>query len=273
MFSSVINRLQYWVQYLTQDPLGFVLYLFYTAVTVLLSLILHEVAHGYVALRCGDATAKWMGRLSLDPRKHLDPLGTISMLVIGVGWAKPVPVNPRNFRNYRRDDFLVSIAGIVTNLTLFILCTALSVGINGLMWERDFLTYIKDSFGSLEGLLNPRYTVAYGIAYGDLGSEWVDMMSAPWLMYVQRFLLLMSQINLALAVFNLLPIPPLDGYHLLNDTILKGRLNLNQQTFQIAQIVLLVLCFSGVLNGLLTTVNETVYSAVLNLFLTISGGA
>lgn len=273
MFSSVINRLQYWVQYLTQDPLGFALYLFYTAVTVLLSLILHEVAHGYVALRCGDPTAKWMGRLSLDPRKHLDPLGTISMLVIGVGWAKPVPVNPRNFKDYRRDDFLVSIAGIVTNLSLFILCTALSVGINGLMWERDFLTYVKDSSGSLEYLLNPNYTVAYGIAYGALDSEWIEMMSAPWLMYVQRFLLLMSQINLGLAVFNLLPIPPLDGYHLLNDTILKGKLDLNPQTFQIAQVVLLVLCFSGVLDGILSAVNSGVYSAVLHLFLILSGGA
>lgn len=273
MFSSVINRLQYWEQYLTQNPLGFALYLFYTAVTVLLSLILHEVAHGYVALRCGDPTAKWMGRLSLDPRKHLDPLGTISMLVIGVGWAKPVPVNSRNFKNYRRDDFLVSVAGIVTNLTLFILCTALSVGINGLMWERDVLAYVKDSTGSLEWLLNPQSPVGYGIAYGELESELIELMSAPWLMYVQRFLLLMSQINLSLAVFNLLPIPPLDGYHLLNDTLLKGRLNLNQQTFQIAQIVLLVLCFSGVLNNLLITVNDSVYSAVLNLFLTISGGA
>lgn len=273
MFSSVINRLQYWVQYLTEDPLGFTLYLFYTAVTVLLSLILHEIAHGYVALRCGDPTAKWMGRLSLDPRKHLDPLGTISMLVIGVGWAKPVPVNPRNFKDYRRDDFLVSIAGIVTNLTLFILCTALSVGVNGLMWERDFLTYVKDSSGTLEYLLNPNYTVAYGIAYGSLGSEWLDMMKAPWLMYVQRFLLLMSQINLSLAVFNLLPIPPLDGYHLVNDTLLKGKVNLNQQTFQIAQIVLLLLCFSGVLSGILSTINTSVYSAVLNLFLIISGGA
>ena len=62
---------------LQSDPVGFVLYLFYLLVTVLLSLILHEVAHGYVAYRCGDATAKWMGRLSLDPRKHLDPIGTI----------------------------------------------------------------------------------------------------------------------------------------------------------------------------------------------------
>lgn len=121
----MFSRLEAWFDYLTSDPLGFAVYALYLAGTVLLSLILHEVAHGYVALRCGDPTAKWMGRLTLDPRKHLDPIGTACMLLLGFGWAKPVPVNPRNFKNYRRDDFLVSIAGITVNLTLFIFCTAL----------------------------------------------------------------------------------------------------------------------------------------------------
>jgi len=273
MFSSVISRLQYWFQYLTSDPLGFIVYVLYTAVTILLSLILHEIAHGYMALRCGDPTAKWMGRLTLDPRKHLDPIGTISMLVIGVGWAKPVPVNPRNFRNYRRDDFLVSVAGIATNLTLFILCTALSVGVNGLMWNREFLAVVRDTSGTLEYLLSTDYVIGYSIAYGELDPVWVADMSAPWLMYVQRFLLLMARTNLALAVFNLLPIPPLDGFHLLNDTLLKGRISLNQQTFRITHIILLVLCFSGFLTNLLHTVNTNVYSAVLNLFLKMTGGA
>lgn len=273
MLYSLTARLRAWIDFLTSDPLGFIVYVFFTAVTILLSLILHEIAHGYVAYRCGDPTAKWMGRLSLDPRKHLDPLGTLSMIFIGVGWAKPVPVNPRNFRDYRRDDFLVSIAGIATNLSLFIICTALSVGVNGLMWNREFLAYVKDASGSLEYLLNPNYVVGYGIAYGELDAMWAAEMAMPWLQYVQRFLLLMAQTNLALAVFNLLPIPPLDGYHLLNDTLLKGRLQLNQQTFRIAHIALLVLCFSGVLGGLLSTVNTHVYSAVLNLFLKITGGA
>lgn len=273
MFYSLVSRLQSWFDYLTSDPLGFVLYVLFTAATMLISLILHEVAHGYVAYRCGDPTAKWMGRLSLDPRKHLDPWGTASMIMIGVGWAKPVPVNPRNFRDYRRDDFLVSIAGIVTNLTLFILCTALSVGINGLMWNRDFLAEMKDYYGTVEYLISPYYNVGYSIAYGQLDGMWLEQMSAPWLQYVQRFLLLMAQTNLALAMFNLLPIPPLDGYHLVNDTLLKGRFQLNPQTFRMAQIGLMVVCFSGVLSSLLSTVNTTVYSAVLNLFLKITGGA
>lgn len=222
---------------LQSDPIGFILYLFNLLVTVLLSLILHEVAHGYVAYRCGDATAKWMGRLSLDPRKHLDPIGTICMLLFGIGWAKPVPVNPRNFRNYRRDDFLVSIAGIVTNLSLFLLCTALLVGVNKVT--------------------------------GDV----LDVMAHPWLQYVQRFLLSMATFNLSLAVFNFLPIPPLDGYHIFNDLLFRGRFQLSGQAFRVAQVVLLLLCFSGLLSELLYFMNTHVFSAVTHLFLMMTGGA
>ena len=113
---GILNRLQLWWNWLTTDPLGFALYLLYFAVSVLLTLILHEIAHGYVAYRCGDPTAKMLGRLSLDPRKHLDPIGTLCLVFLGFGWAKPVPVNPRNFKgNYRRDDFLVSVAAIYSN--------------------------------------------------------------------------------------------------------------------------------------------------------------
>lgn len=89
-----MSRIQQWISMLQSDPVGFVLYLFYLLVTVLLSLILHEVAHGYVAYRCGDATAKWMGRLSLDPRKHLDPIGTICMLLSALA-------GPNLFRSIR----------------------------------------------------------------------------------------------------------------------------------------------------------------------------
>lgn len=269
----MLSRLQSWMNWLTQDPLDFIVYMAYLCVTVLISLILHEVAHGYVALRCGDPTAKWMGRLTLDPRKHLDPFGTVCMFLLGFGWAKPVPVNPRNFRNYRRDDFLVSVAGIVTNLTLFILCCALSVGINRLMWQPDFLEAIRSQLGSMEYLVSPYYMLGNAIMSGSLESQWVAQMSAPWLMYVQRFVLMMAQVNLALAVFNLLPIPPLDGYHLINDTLLRGKWQMNAQQFRVAQVILLVVCFSGVLGRLLSTVNVEVYGAVLQVFLRMTGGA
>ncbi len=269
----MFSRIQGWFSMLQSDPLGLLVYLLYLVVTVLLSLILHEVAHGYVALRCGDATAKWMGRLSLDPRKHLDPIGTVFMFLFGIGWAKPVPVNPRNFRNYRRDDFLVSIAGIVTNLSLFLLCTALAVGVNAVMFQADFLQEFKSAFGSLEYLISPYYNYGASIAYGEASEQLLSVMAHPWLQYVQRFLLNMSLVNLSLAVFNFLPIPPLDGYHIVNDLLLRGRFQLTAQTFRIAQVVLLVLCFSGVLSELLYFINSNVYSAVTHLFLLMAGGA
>ena len=98
-------------------------------------------------------------------------------------------------------------------------------------------------------------------------------MAHPWLRYVQRGLLMLANINLSLAVFNLLPIPPLDGYHLVNDTLLKGRLQLSSQAFRITHLVLMVLLFSGALSGLLSRANTNLYHAVLNMFLLLTGGA
>ena len=135
----MLSNLDTYLEALRTSPLEFLLTLVYSVVVFLISLILHECAHGYVAYRCGDPTAKMMGRLSLNPKAHLDPLGTLSMFLIGVGWAKPVPVNPRNFRHGRRDDFLVSIAGIVTNLCLCLICMFLSVIVGKVMFGSEML--------------------------------------------------------------------------------------------------------------------------------------
>ena len=100
-----------------------------------------------------------------------------------------------------------------------------------------------------------------------------SLLKAPWLMHVQRFLLLFSTMNASIAVFNLLPIPPLDGFHVLNDLILKGKLSMNAQFFQIAQVALLVLVFSGALSGVLQTVIGGLEGGVLHLFLLLEGAA
>ena len=114
------------LDYLQKDPMGFLLFMLYRAPAVLLALTFHEVAHGYVALRCGDPTAKLMHRLSLNPIKHMDPIGTASMFLLGFGWAKPVPVNPNNFKHGRRDDLLVSLAGVaLTTAQIRALATAI----------------------------------------------------------------------------------------------------------------------------------------------------
>lgn len=97
---------------LIKDPLTFAL----VAIPLLFSVIIHEVAHGWVAYRMGDPTAKWLGRLTLNPLKHLDPVGTLMLFLAGFGWAKPVPVNFNNISDKRKGLIFVSSAGIVANI-------------------------------------------------------------------------------------------------------------------------------------------------------------
>ncbi len=97
---------------LAKDPLAFAL----VAIPLLFSVIIHEVAHGWVAYKMGDPTAKWSGRLTLNPLKHLDPIGTLMLFIAGFGWAKPVPVNFNNISNKRKGLIFVSSAGILANI-------------------------------------------------------------------------------------------------------------------------------------------------------------
>ena len=266
---GILNRLQGWGEWLTRDPVGFVIYLIYFSAAILITLVLHEVAHGYVAFRCGDPTAKMLGRLSLNPAKHLDPIGTACLVFLGFGWAKPVPVNPRNFENYRRDDFLVSIAGVTVNFTLFLLSLALAVGLNGLLWNMDALMvygYQPRDMISSDG-------IGFALLLSGNGSLATEWMHTPWLQHVQRFLLLFSMMNLSVAVFNLLPIPPLDGFHVLNDIFLKGKLSLNPQVFQMTRMILMFLMFSGALGRVMSSVTGVIENSVLNIFLMLSGQA
>ena len=200
-----------------------VLYIVFFAVCILFSLILHECAHGWVALKCGDPTAKWLGRLTLDPRKHLDPVGTLCMLFLRIGWAKPVPINPNNFRHYRRDYVLVSFAGIAMNLLIYLVSTFFAV-----VAEKN--------------------------------------MTAMWVVYVYSFLTMLAQMNLCLAVFNLLPVPPLDGFKLLDLLVFRGSLTFSRQTMQLIQFGFLAVCLSGLLNGMLTKVITAIDGVVFSFF-------
>jgi Zn-dependent protease len=157
---------------------------------LLFSIVAHEVAHGYAALKQGDDTALMLGRLTLNPVKHIDPFMTILFPLFMflahqpvLGGAKPVPVNPRKYRNFRRGDIIVSLAGIATNLVLALICTILIV---------------------LIGL------VPQGSATGETQALLQAMMG--WGV----------EINLMLAAFNLLPVPPLDGSHVLKYILPPG---------------------------------------------------
>ena len=147
-------------------------------VALLSALVLHEIAHGLVALWNGDPTAKYYGRLTLNPIKHFDWVGLILMFLVGFGWAKPVPVNPGNFKNRKVGAITVSIAGVATNLILAFL---------GAMF---YVIFTKI----------PVHTEA--VAYT--------------VYFFQALAILLCQLNVSFALFNLLPLFPLDGYRLLS---------------------------------------------------------
>ena len=112
---------------LFSDPRATIIMLLLALPGRLLAISAHEAAHGWMADRCGDPTARMLGRVTLNPLKHLDPVGVTCMLLFGIGWARPVPVNPRNYQgNYRKCDLLVSIAGVTMNLLMFLVgCIAM----------------------------------------------------------------------------------------------------------------------------------------------------
>jgi Zn-dependent protease len=155
---------------------------------LLFSVIIHEISHGYAALRLGDPTARDAGRLTLNPVPHIDLVGSIivplfSLLTVGqilIAWAKPVPVNPANLSNYKRDNVIVSAVGPISNLLMAIVCAFLTI----------FLLKIQPFLG-------------------------VAAASSTFFVYLLRMFSGGIYLNILLGVFNLVPVPPLDGSHVL----------------------------------------------------------
>lgn len=185
---------------------------------ILLAVTVHESAHGWMAWKLGDPTARNMGRLTLNPISHLDPIGTlVFFLTQTIGWAKPVPVNPMYFRNPKQDMIWVALAGPVSNILLAVISAVILRQLIGplSMWHTDYNYVIKP------------------------------------LLYMS---FISIQINIGLAIFNLIPVPPLDGSKvlmgILPDSAVKSYLKVERYGF----LILLLLIFTGVTDRIIVPV-------------------
>ena len=188
---------------LLQDPMMLLL----TLPAVLWAISFHEFCHGYAAKLVGDPTAERSGRLSLNPLDHFDLVGTLMLLFVGFGWAKPVPINTRYFRHPRRDLVIVSLAGIVGNILTAVVCVL-------------FLRF--------------------------LGEPWYRLAGRAGI----TVLIQMIVINVGLAAFNLIPIPPLDGSRVLEAFLPFRFLRYYYWLERYGMIILLVLLMTGIVDVL-----------------------
>lgn len=197
---------------------------------IIIGITFHEAAHGYVSHWLGDPTPKNQGRLSLNPLAHIDPMGFIALLLVGFGWGKPVMIDPRYYKNPKRDELLVSLAGVTTNLIIAII------------------------FAIIQILL-----IDTGVAYS-MGSSWsiVNLM----IQYVVF-------VNLILMCFNLLPIPPLDGFSVITQLFDLRRYDWYYKLYSNGFFILMALVFIGALDGFLdksvTFFYYNIMRAVLNI--------
>lgn len=187
------------------------LYFIFFIISLLISLTVHELAHAYTSFKLGDSTAKIDGRISLNPLHHIDPYGFLAILIVGFGWAKPVMMNPYNFKNYRDGIFFTALAGPVSNITMAIL---------GMLIFNIKLPFIA-----------------------------------------QEFLGVFININIILASFNILPIPPLDGYKVFS-RVLSDKLYYQAEFYERKYGFIILMVF--LISGLLRTIWFPVYSFLLN---------
>ena len=192
----------------SMDFTSVIIYILSSLIVVFLTLPIHEFAHGYAAVKLGDPTPRYQGRLSLNPFAHIDYVGALCIILFGFGWAKPVQVNSYNFKNPKRDMAITALAGPLSNVVVAFLGLLLANGV----------ALIYNATGAV-------------IAF-----------------YIFYFFYYIAQINVSLAVFNLIPIPPLDGSRLLSALLPNKYYYTLMRYERYFFIVLLVLLWVGVLD-------------------------
>ena len=212
---------------------------------ILFSLTFHEVAHGYIACKLGDPTARNFGRLTLNPAKHLDPLGTILMLTVGYGWAKPVPVNSRYFRDPKKGMAFTALAGPVSNLVLALISVAIYSLMIALL-DVEAVTRLLISHQTLFNLYSAVYSMFRLCAY----------------------------LNVSLAVFNLIPLPPFDGSRIFY-AVLPAKLYFSVMKYErYILIVFLALLYTGIVSLPISYITNwiiTLFDFIFGLIFGIGG--
>ena len=203
---------------------------------ILLALSVHEAAHGFVAYKLGDPTARNLGRLTLNPIKHLDPIGFLCMILAAFGWAKPEPINTTNYKKPRRDIALTSVAGPVSNLILAFI----------------FVIIYRFTEGPLSKVIYSAATIS-----GDF--------SGKLALYALTLLFLAIRLNINLAVFNLLPIPPLDGSKILY-MFLPPKVYFKIAPYErYISIGFMILLATGVISPVIGTVSDFIATLMFKL--------
>ena len=196
----------------------------------MLAIVCHEVSHGYVAWRFGDPTARMMGRLTLNPIKHIDIVGTLMIFIVGIGWAKPVPVVYENLRNPKRDMIWVAAAGPITNITLAIIS---ALALRGIVAASNQAS----SISSISMVLEPLVMMLAFSVY----------------------------INLLLAIFNMIPVPPLDGGRVLSGLLPYRQAAAMARVEPFGMVIIILLVF-------FTNIFSYVISPLLNIAIHLLAG-
>ena len=181
-------------------------------VAIAVAISVHEFGHAYSAHLLGDDTAKMYGRMTLNPAKHLDAMGLIAMLIVHIGWAKPVPVNPNNFKNYKVGNIIVSLAGVTANIITAIICILINKEIN--MYAINLIA---------------QYVIMYNVGF---------------------------------AAFNLLPIPPLDGWGIISSFIPYKYNEIVYKYESMSSIIFLVLIITGAFSIFVSSISNIIWKIV-----------